>query len=415
MDLITAEDAIDRIPTGSRIVASPHCGTPTTLVNALAARSAGRELCLMTGLVFVDEVITAAVRRGDLAYVTWQMNAALEPLLAEGLISYVPLRASRVPAHLAACRAEVALVRVTPPDRHGWCSLGPSVSYVRDALEHATLRIAEVDSSLPRTLGQSMVHVSDLDLLVESTDPLPVYAAATPSALSDAIAGHVMELLPERPVLQLGIGAVPEALVTALGGAGVSDLRFTGMVSDGMVELAERGLLDRRQIAGMPPVSGPDILGTSRVMQWAHDNPSVGMYPSTLVHSPLVLATYDRLVSINSAVEVDLSGQVNAERLKGRQISGIGGSIDFVESATHSAGGLRIIALPSTTPNGKISRIVPRLGESSIVTLSGAQVQIVVTEHGAARLEGASTRERAEALVGIAAPQHREELLAALR
>jgi 4-hydroxybutyrate CoA-transferase len=383
-------------------------------VNTLAARAAGRGLTLLTGLLFAHEAVTDAVRRGDLQYVTWHISAALEPLLAEGLVSYVPLRASRVPAHLAAIRAEVALVRVTPPDRHGWCSLGPSVSYVRSALEHSTLRIAEVDPALPRTWGQSMVHVSDLDLLVESNEPLPVYTAATPNLVSNAIARHVMELLPERPLLQLGIGAVPEALVTALGEQGMNDLRFTGMASDGMVDLAERGLLDRRSVRGYPPVSAPDLLGTSRLMQWADDNPSVGLYPSTVAQNPLELGTLDRLVSINSAVEVDLAGQVNSERIRGRQISGIGGSIDFIEGATHSPGGVRIIALPSATPDGKISRIVPRLGESSAVTIPSALVQIVVTEHGVARLEGRSTRERAEALAAIAAPQYQEQLLAAV-
>jgi 4-hydroxybutyrate CoA-transferase len=411
----TAADAIDRIPAGSHVVASPFCGLPRTLVNTLAARAEGQGLTLMTGLIFDYEAIADAVRSGDLAYRTWHLNAALEPLLAEGLISYLPMRASRVPAQLTSWKPEVALVRVTPPDRNGWCSLGPSVCYVRAALESATLRIAEVDPALPRTWGQSMVHVSDLDLLVESSEPMSVYTAATPNPVSTAIARHVMELLPERPLLQLGIGAVPEALVTALGEHGMSELRFTGMASDGMVDLAERGLLDLRYDRGFPPISTPDLLGTSRLMQWADDNPSVGLYPSTTAQNPLELARLERLVSINSAVEVDLAGQVNSERVRGRQISGIGGSIDFTEAATQSPGGMRIIALPSTTSDGKVSRIVPRLGESSAVTIPGALVELVVTEHGVARLEGRSTRERAEALAAIAAPQHREQLLSAMQ
>jgi acyl-CoA hydrolase len=244
---------------------------------------------------------------------------------------------------------------------------------------------------------------------------MPVYDAATPSPVSRAIAGHIMGLLPDRPLLQLGIGAVPEAVVMALAEHGVGGLRFTGMGSDGMVDLDERGLVERRHRDGYPPVSAPDLLGTSRLMHWADDNPSVGVYPSTLAQNPIALAARERLVSVNSAVEVDLMGQVNSERVRGRQISGIGGSIDFVEAATHSVGGLRIIALPSTTPDGTRSRIVARLDASATVTIPSALVDVVVTEHGVARLEGRSTRERAEALAAIAAPQHRDALLAGAR
>ena len=275
--LLTASDAIDRIPDGSRIVASQACGTPTTLVTTLAERCDGRRLSLWTGLLFEHEAVVDAVRRGGLGFVTWHITAAFEPLLADRSISYVPLRASRVPAQLASWSPEVALVRVTPPDRHGWCSLGPSVGYVRAALEHATLRIAEVDATLPRTWGDSMVHVSDLDVLVDSTQPMPVYEAATPNDVSRTIARHVLDLLPDRPLLQLGIGTVPEALVAVFAEDGVSDLRFTGMASDGMVDLADRGLLDRRHRDGLPPISTPDMLGTSKLMRWADENPAVGL------------------------------------------------------------------------------------------------------------------------------------------
>ncbi len=415
MERLSPAQAIDRIPNGSCVVASPACGTPTTLTTALADRCAGRQLTLWTGLLFAHEAVADAVKRGDLRYGTWHVTAALEPLLAEQRISYVPMRALRVPVFLASLAPVVALVRVTPPDRHGWCSLGPSVSYVSAALDCANLRIAEVDPALPRTWGQSVVHASEFDIFVDTSETLPVYEAGKPNPVSKAIAAHIIELLPERALLQLGIGAVPEALVSALGDAGMRKLRFVGMGSDGMVELAARGLLDCRHVEGLPPVAAPDLLGTQTLMDWADDNPSVGVFPSTFVQNPVALATQERLVSINSAVEVDLAGQVNSERIGGRQISGIGGSIDFVEAATYSREGLRIIALPSTAANGSASRIVPRLGERSTVTIPGALVDVVVTEHGVARLEGKSVQERAEALISIAAPEHRDQLSAALR
>jgi 4-hydroxybutyrate CoA-transferase len=408
------DEAIGRIPDGARIVASPCCGTPTTLVAAVADRSGGHRWSMWTGLLFTHEPVAAAVRRGELGYLTWHITAALEPLLAEGAIAYVPLRASRVPHHLAAARPEVALVRVTPPDRNGWCNVGPSLSYVRAALDHAALRIAEVDPDLPRVAGHGMVHVSELDALVEATEPLPLYAAVAPNEVSRAIAAHLVGLLPERPLLQLGIGAVPEALVTALAEQGADGLRFMGMGSDGMVDLDERGLLDRRVRDGFPPIVAPDLLGTGRLMTWAHENPSVALYPSSYVQNPRELARHERFVSVNSAIEVDLLGQVNAERMRGRQIAGIGGSIDFTEAATSSAGGVRVIALPSTTADGKVSRIVASIAPPSVVSIPGSLVEYVVTEHGVARLEGRSTRERAEALIAIAAPDHRDALAATL-
>jgi 4-hydroxybutyrate CoA-transferase len=233
-----------------------------------------------------------------------------------------------------------------------------------------------------------MVHVDDLDVLVDASCPQPMYEAATPNSVSDAIARRILALLPDRPLLQLGIGAVPEALVATLADANADGLRFTGMGSDGMVDLAARGLLARDHLDGVPPVSAPDLLGTRLLMDWADDNPSVGVYPSTFAQNPIDLAARARLVSVNSAVEVDLRGQVNSERVRGRQISGVGGSIDFVEGAAHSAGGLRIIALPSTTPDGTISRIVSRLGQDSVVTIASASVDVVVTEHGVAASRG---------------------------
>jgi 4-hydroxybutyrate CoA-transferase len=413
--LLTAGDAIDRIPEGSRIVVSQACGTPTTLVSTLAERCDGRRLSVYAGLLLEHEAVYDAAQRGALEFITWHVTAAFEPLLADRRVSYVPLRASRVPAQLASWSSEVAMVRVTPPDRHGWCSLGPSVGYVRAALDHARLRIAEVDPTLPRTWGDSMVHVSDLDVLVDSAHPMPVYEAAIPNDVSRSIARRVLGLLPDRPVLQLGIGTVPEALVAVFAEDGVDGLRFTGMASEGMVDLAERGLLDRAPRDGLPPISTPDMLGTGTLMRWADENPTVGLYPSTIAHDPVHLGGLDRLVAVNSALEVDLSGQVNSERVRGRQISGIGGSVDFCEGASSSQGGVGVIALPSTTPNGEISRIVPRLGDGSTVTIPGSLVDHVVTEHGVARLAGRTSVERAEALIAIADPRHRDELLAAMR
>ena len=249
--------------------------------------------------------------------------------------------------------------------------------------------------------------------MVPSTTDAPTYLSSAPDDISRAIARNIITLLPDRPVLQLGIGAVTEAVVSGLVDEGVHGVRFVGMGTDGMVDLFERGLVDHTPEA--PAIESPDLLGTQRLMRFAHENPAVAVYPSSVAHAPNRLAQNDRLVSVNAAIEVDLSGQVNSEVVGGRQFAGIGGSIDFVEAASQAAEGIRIIALPSTTRNGERSRIVPSIGSNGIVTIPRGMVDLVVTEHGVAQLEGKTLRARAEALIEVAAPQHREALADAAR
>jgi acyl-CoA hydrolase len=388
-----ASAAVDRIPAGASVVASQACGTPTTLLTALAEQSTGRGWRLLSGLIFDPAAFLDAVASGDLTWRTWHPTGACAELVADGRVGYVPLRASRVPAHLERSGVDVALVRLSPPDRHGWCSLGPTAGYALPAVHHASMVIAEIDPDLPRTRGQSMVHLSEIDVATESTSPMPTYRSAEPDHVARAIAAHLIDLLPERPVLQVGIGRIPEAFVHSLAEQRVGGLRFTGMGCDAMVALAEAGLLDTDLTTG-PAISAPDLLGTSALMELAHDNPLVGVYPSTMAHSPLVLANQPRLVSINSAIEIDMAGQVNAELVNGRRVTGVGGSIDFAEAASLSVGGMRVIALPA-------ARIVRQLGDGSAVSMPRAMVDVVVTERGVARLEGLSERERSMALADI--------------
>ena len=403
--------ALDRIPAGGRIIAGTCCGGPTSLLGAVAERSAGRRWQLWSGLLLDDGGVYSAAGRGDLRLGTWHVAAKGRGLYEQGLLEYLPLRASQLEKRMAAWDVDAALVRVTPPDRDGFCNLGPSAGYARTAIETAKLCIAEVDESLPRTFGQSSIPASAIDVLVPSTTPTPTYRTAQPDDISRAIARNILSLLPDRPVLQLGIGGVTEALVTALAEERVDGLRFVGMGMDGMVDLLEQSLL----ADGGPAIESPDLVGTRRLMRFAHENPVVAVFPSSVAHCPQWLATHAPLVSVNAAVEVDLYGQVNSEVVSGREIAGIGGSIDFVEAATHSAGGLRIIALPSTTRDGGRSKIVARLDANSVVTIARGMVDIVATEHGIAQLDGKTNKQRAEALIGIAAPQHRQDLLDTLR
>jgi 4-hydroxybutyrate CoA-transferase len=409
----SARDALRRVPDGARIVSGGACATPLTLLRELGTVARERPgMQLRSGLQLGGYPFLDAVAEGALGYATWHVRGELRDLLASGAADLVPVRASEVPALVAAWRPDVALVRVSSPDRHGYVSLGPSVAYTPTAVRAARLVIAEVDEALPRTWGGSMVHVSDIDVLVDAEDPTPEYRAGTPDETSARIAAFVLDLLPRDPVLQMGIGGVPEALTIALRDADIGTARFVGMATDWMVDLFEAGVLDRRAVVPDPAILAADALGTRKLLDFCDDNPAVGLYPSAISHDAAGLGDLERFVSINSAVEVDLRGQVNGEMARGRQLSGVGGALDYAESAYRSPGGLRITVLPSTTRSGA-SRIVPALDTGAVTTVPRSLADVVVTEHGVARLRGLTVRERKEALVAIAHPDHRDELAAA--
>ncbi|WP_261567230.1 acetyl-CoA hydrolase/transferase family protein [Frankia gtarii] len=406
-----AQDALSLIPDGSWIVAGPGCGAPRTLLAELGAAATGRGWTLGSGLLLGDLPFLDAVRFGELCYRTWHVSAAARGPVAEGTVGYVPMRSSRLHAMLVARPLGAALVRVTPPDGSGRVSLGPSVSYGLSALELAAVRIGEVDPDLPRTCGETEVDESVFDALVEADTPAAYHRSQPPDETSRRIAEVVLDLLPPGPVLQIGIGAIPESLVGVLAEADFGPLRFAGMGTDQMVDLLERaaprGAASGPGIGPEPAILSPELMGSERLMRFADRNPSVVLRPSTYAHDPARLGAMDRFVSVNSALEVDLLGNVNSEMLRSQQVSGVGGSLDFVEAAGRSNGGLRIIALPSATSGARHSKIVARV---EAVTLPRMCVDVVVTEHGVARLDGLSTVERAEALIAIAHPDHRDAL-----
>lgn len=392
----------------AHLVAAPGCGAPSTLLDAVNKEAAGRDWTLSSGLLLGDYPFLDAVRAGELHYRTWHVMAPVAELIADGVAEFVPVRASRIAALLQARGVDVALVRVTRPDRHGYCSLGPSAGYGLDALRLARVRIGEIDPDLPWTFGNTTVHESIFDALVDTTHEAPQYSSAKPSEISNRIAEHIVKLLPQNPTLQIGIGSIPEAVVNALADAGLGEVRFTGMATDEMVELFESGVIPAH--GDQPAILSPELMGTQRLMQFADRNPAVAVHPSSTAHNSAVLGRTPRLVSINTAIEVDISGQVNSEVLRGRQISGVGGSLDFVDAASRSAGGLRVIALPSATPDGSRSRIVDVVAS---VTIPRSMVDAVVTEYGVARLDGRGVVERRQALIAIAHPDHRQTLASA--
>ena len=408
--IMDAAAAISLLPRQARVVAGPGCGAPVTLLRELGrqALELDRAPHLRSGLLLSYPFAEAVAERA-MRYDTWHVMGAARKLVESGAADYLPVRASEVPDMLEAWRPDAALVRVTPPDRHGYCSLGPSASYPLPAADFSRTVIGEIDETLPRTLGQTTIHVSAFSALVDSSDPTPQYPGAPLDVISTAIAQSLLEILPSNSTLQLGIGAVPEALIAALADHTGSKYRFAGMGCDAMVTLFENGTIPRSALLPSPGVQAAELMGSSILMEYADLHPGIGVYPSGTSHNPVPLGASERFISINSALEVDLWGQVNAEAIQGRQLSGVGGSSDFFEAAFNSTGGRRVIALPATTSSGA-SRIVPRLASSSVVTVPRQMADVIVTEHGVADLRGRTLSERAEILIAIAAPEARGAL-----
>jgi 4-hydroxybutyrate CoA-transferase len=384
---------------GSRVLAAPCCGTPETLLRELgrhAERTDG--LQLTTGLTLGSFPHLAAVRAGRLRYRTWHPSGPDRDLVAGGLAEYLPLRAHDVrPAITGA--VDVLLLRVSPPGRDGWCSTGPTASFTRAAVETARLVIAEVDPALPRTDGDSRVHLSEIGRLVGTQDPTPRYPGpdgagpSCPGPRAAAIAGHVAALIPDGATVQLGPGPVAEAVAELLAAASPRPprVRVIGVLTEPMTRLAE---------AASGTVLAAELLGGPALMAWADRNPRLRMASSDRVHDPVFLSQAGPLVSVMPAVSVDLTGQAACDEAGGRVLSGIGGGADSFEGARLS-GGLRIVALPSVTPRG-VPTIVAGHPAGAQVAVPRHSVDAVVTEHGVAWLRGRTLRERREALLRVA-------------
>jgi 4-hydroxybutyrate CoA-transferase len=414
VELRSAREAVAALPRRGRAFVAPGCGVPVALCDALAAeRDRFDGLALYCGLLFEPPAFLEAVP-DHFRLVSLHPTAAVEPLLTAGRAEYLPLRYSRIPETLAPggpLPVDAALVQVSPPDAHGYCSLGPAVSTALPLARAAPLVIAEINPLCPRTHGDGILHVSEIDIGVETDHPLVELRPARMGAVERAIARHVAGLVPDGATIQIGIGGVPQAILEALDGH--RDLGVhSGMLCDGMVPLVERGVITgaRKRLDPYKLAAG-EVLGTGALFAFVDDNPSVRMLPAGASHGLEYLRYQDRFVSINSALEVDLTGQVNAEWLDGRQVSGLGGQFDFVEAAMYARDGLSIVALPATAAGGKASRIVPRLAAGTAVTTPRHCVDYVVTEFGVADLRAKTLRERAEALSAIAHPDFRAGLV----
>lgn len=309
----------------------------------------------------------------------------------------------------------VAMISVTPPDEHGFCSFGVEVGTTKPAAEAARIIIAEVNKQMPRTLGDSFIHVNQLDHIVEVDYPLPEapQGGSTPEQLQ--IGQHIAGLIPDGATLQMGIGSIPDAVLQCLGNH--RDLGIhTELFSDGVIELVDQGVItcSRKTFHPGKIVAG-FLFGTQKLYDFVNNNPLIELHPTDYVNDPFNIAQNARMVAINSALQIDLTGQVCADSIGAKMYSGAGGQVDFIRGAARSKGGLPIIACSSTAQDGEVSRIVPTLYEGSGVVTTRNDVHWVVTEYGIAALHGKTLRQRAQSLIRIAHPKFRDELTQAAR
>lgn len=400
------DGAIGRLDSKMRVLIPPGCGEPQALLRALCARAARFQgLTLVSGLLLTDYPFLEPKFAANFRYLTTHVMPGSRQALAQGRAEFVPARlfdAPRVFGRGGPLRVEAVLLQVSPPDKEGRVSLGPSTSNPLPLAKQADLVIAQVNPRCPRTLGNSSLSLEEIDVLVEHEEELVEYRVPRVGEVERKIAEQILPLIPNGATLQIGIGNVPEAMLQGL--APGLDLSLAGMAVDTMVDLVERGV-----------VTGPwraiELMGTRRLFDFAHENPRLEMQDSLTGHNPLWLGRIPKFISVNSAVEVDFSGQVNAESLGEKQISGLGGQFDFVEASYWSEAGFSIFAFPSTSgKSGEFSRIVKQLQPGAAVSTPRYFTRYVVTEYGVADLWGKSLKERAEALIRIAHPKFREEL-----
>jgi acyl-CoA hydrolase len=413
-----AEQAIRLIPPRKRILIGSGAAEPNALVEAMVAHGThleGNEVVHLMTLGSAPYVQPGL--EGRFRHTAFFIGANVRPAVQEGRADFMPVFLSEIPQLINSGRVPigVALIQVSPPDRLGFVSLGVSVDVVRAAVDTADLILAEVNPNMPRTLGDSFLHVDRIAQLVPVDVPLPELAPQPLDDVCREIGRNVASLVPDGATLQMGIGKIPDATLAAL--TDRHDLGVhTEMLSDGVMELTDAGIITGRRKTFLPgKIVTSFVMGTRRLYQWVHDNPMIEMRPSDFTNDPFHIARNDQMVAINSALAVDLTGQVAADTVRGRFFSGIGGQVDFIRGAARSRGGRPIIALPATAKDGTVSRIQAVFEEGTGVVTSRGDIHYVVTEYGIADLWGRSIRERVEALVGIAHADFRAELLAAAR
>ncbi|MEE9911736.1 MAG: 4-hydroxybutyrate CoA-transferase [Deltaproteobacteria bacterium] len=409
----TAQEAVRHIRSGDRVVVGHACGSPETLIRAMVAgKEAYRDVEIVHMVAMGPSDYCLPENSRHFVHNSLFAGLTTRKAINEGRAVFTPCHFSLIPKLFTEkiLPVDVVLCMLSEPDEHGFCSFGISVDYTKPAAMSSRLVIAEVTPHMPRTLGQSFIHVSQIDYLVECGEKPIELPAPQMTAADEAIGHYCAELIRDGDCLQLGIGAVPDAVLASLKNKRQLGIH-TEMFSDGVVDLVNESVIDCSKKNFHPgKMVATFFMGTPKLYQFVHNNPMVEMYSVDYTNNPANIAMNDNMVSINSALEVDLSGQVVADTIGYSQYSGTGGQADFVRGAAWSKGGRSIIALYSTAAKGTVSRISPHVTEGAAIVTNRADVHYVVTEYGVADLRGKSVTERARALVAIAHPDFRDTL-----
>lgn len=409
---VTAEEAVEAIKSNDRVYIQAAAAVPQVLIRAMTARHEELRNVEICQLHTEGEAPYANPELRDSFHVnSFFIGKNVRHTLKVGNGSYTPVFLSEVPLLFKRniIDLDVVLIHVSVPDKHGYCSLGVSIEATLAAIDNATCVLAQVNKQMPRTHGDGIIHISEIDLFVECDEPLPIHLMPEPTDIENKIGDYVAGLIEDRSTLQMGIGTIPNAVLTRL--TNHKDLGLhTEMFSDGVIDLILKDVINSNyKGVNKGRALATFLMGSKRLYDYVDDNPFVEMRESDYTNDVSIIKQNPRMVSINSAIEVDITGQVCADSIGTKLYSGVGGQMDFIRGASLSEGGKAIIALPSVTKNG-ISRIVPCLKPGAGVVTTRAHVHYIITEYGIANLYGKTIKERVKALVNIAHPDHREAI-----
>ncbi len=417
--VVSADEAVKVIKSGDNVVVQPGCAAPLELIRAMVKRKDELfDVNIYHILIVGDLPYTQPGMEKHFKHKAFFIGGNTRKAINEGRAEFIPIFLSEVTLLFkkGIISSDVALINVSPPDEHGFCSYGIDAGNIKTPAEKSKIIIAQINEEMPRGLGNSFIHINKIDYIVEHNEPLMELPQVDPNAdkrlleVYDRIGLYIADMIEDGSTLQMGIGAIPDSVMKYL--KNKRDLGVhTEMFSDGLIELVEEGIINGEQktihqgkiIAGF-------CLGTRKAYDFIDNNPIFEFHPQEYVNDPFIIAQNKKMVAINSAIEIDLTGQVCSDSIGTKLYSGIGGQVDFIRGAAHSEGGKPIIALPSTTKDLKYSRIVPMLKPGAGVVTSRGDVHYVVTEYGVAQLFGKTIQERAKALINIAHPKFRDEL-----
>ena len=416
--VVAVEEAVQVVRSNDRIFLSGNAATPLLLTNALANRASELANVEVNHVLLLgDDPLSKPGMARHFRHNSLFVGPGDRQSIADGYSDYIPVHLSQIPALFCEkyIPLDVAFIHVSPPDAHGFMSFGVECAASKAAAENAKLVVAQVNERMPRTLGDVFIHVARVHKIVECSVPILELHPITASEIEERIADFITPLIEDNATLQLGIGGIPDAVLARIEGKQHLGIH-TEMISDGVVEAIDKGIITSQKKTLHPgKVVATFVMGTQKLYDYVHNNPLFELHPCNYTNNPFIIAQNDKMVAINSCIEVDMTGQVCSDSIGTKIYSGFGGQVDFIRGAAYAKDGKPIIALPSTTKNGTVSRIVPQLKHGAGVVTTRADVHYVVTEFGVASLHGKNLHQRADALIAIAHPAFRQELEESLR